>query len=181
VIVLSDWTFLHPHQVIARLKQEGGFFNRPEADAPTARRCVAERTMWADADGPTDIATSPGEPTPSWSTATAPRKVDRALRPGERVRCASSNAAAQTTLQRPHPRPAMTVVDSDGQNVPAGSSRGIPEATRRTYDVIVEPARIRAFTFGCGDDRPRAGPGDGSHRDLGMIAAFRRSHGPTLP
>ena len=28
VIVLSDWTFMHPHRLFTRLKQEGGFFNR---------------------------------------------------------------------------------------------------------------------------------------------------------
>jgi CopA family copper-resistance protein len=28
VIVLSDWSFLHPHRIFSRLKQEGGFFNR---------------------------------------------------------------------------------------------------------------------------------------------------------
>src|SRR5687767_5761508 len=28
VIVLSDWSFMHPHTIFTRLKQEGGFFNR---------------------------------------------------------------------------------------------------------------------------------------------------------
>jgi hypothetical protein len=28
IIVLSDWSFLHPHQIFSRPKQEGGFFNR---------------------------------------------------------------------------------------------------------------------------------------------------------
>jgi CopA family copper-resistance protein len=28
VIVLSDWTFMHPHQLINRLKQQGGYYNR---------------------------------------------------------------------------------------------------------------------------------------------------------
>src|SRR3546814_8197195 len=28
VIVLSDWTFLHPHQVMGKLKKQGGYFNR---------------------------------------------------------------------------------------------------------------------------------------------------------
>jgi FtsP/CotA-like multicopper oxidase with cupredoxin domain len=28
VIVLSDWSFMHPHMIFSRLKQEGGFFNR---------------------------------------------------------------------------------------------------------------------------------------------------------
>ena len=28
VIVLSDWSFMHPHMIFTRMKQEGGFFNR---------------------------------------------------------------------------------------------------------------------------------------------------------
>ena len=28
VVVLSDWSFLHPHTIFTRMKQEGGFFNR---------------------------------------------------------------------------------------------------------------------------------------------------------
>ncbi|MBS0504646.1 MAG: multicopper oxidase domain-containing protein, partial [Proteobacteria bacterium] len=28
VVVLSDWTFLHPHKVMLKLKQRGGYFNR---------------------------------------------------------------------------------------------------------------------------------------------------------
>jgi len=28
VIVLSDWSFLHPHQIIRKLRQEAGYFNR---------------------------------------------------------------------------------------------------------------------------------------------------------
>ncbi len=28
VIVLSDWSFMHPHTIFTRLKQEGALFNR---------------------------------------------------------------------------------------------------------------------------------------------------------
>src|SRR5688500_15433814 len=37
VIVLSDWTFMHPHRLFTRLKQEGGFFNRN-------KRTLADKT-----------------------------------------------------------------------------------------------------------------------------------------
>jgi CopA family copper-resistance protein len=57
VILLSDWTFLHPHQVIQRLKQEGGFFNRQKQTLTTAEMPLAERLMWGRMRmDPTDIA-----------------------------------------------------------------------------------------------------------------------------
>ena len=31
VIVLSDWSFLHPHDIVAMLKKEGGVFNRQKS------------------------------------------------------------------------------------------------------------------------------------------------------
>ena len=50
VIVLSDWSFLHPHQIIQKLRQQAGYFNRqrmalagrlsgePEQQMPSADR-----------------------------------------------------------------------------------------------------------------------------------------------
>jgi len=51
VIVLSDWSFLHPHQIIQKLRQQAGYFNR-------RRMTLAADAGWrpgnvrADADGP---------------------------------------------------------------------------------------------------------------------------------
>ena len=64
VIVLSDWTFLQPHQLITRLKQEGGFFNRQKhtlagmlSGGPEEAMSAGERAQWGKMRmDPTDIA-----------------------------------------------------------------------------------------------------------------------------
>ena len=63
VIVLSDWTFMHPHKLFTRLKQDGGFFNRnkrtladrmggkPDPLSPADRNMFTQMRM-----DPTDIS-----------------------------------------------------------------------------------------------------------------------------
>jgi CopA family copper-resistance protein len=63
VIVLSDWTFLHPHQIVARLRQQAGYFNRNRmtlagrlSGDPEQRMPAADRAMFARMRmDPTDI------------------------------------------------------------------------------------------------------------------------------
>ena len=38
LIVLSDWSFLYPHQIFSRFEQEGGFFNR-QRETLLGQRC----------------------------------------------------------------------------------------------------------------------------------------------
>jgi CopA family copper-resistance protein len=105
VIVLSDWSFMHPHTIFTRLKQEGDFFNRQKLTltdrlrgraAPLTRE---ERDMFNRARmDPTDI---------SDVTAAAFRFLVNGhttgenwtglFAAGERVRLRIINAAAQTT------------------------------------------------------------------------------------
>src|SRR3546814_299752 len=66
VIVLSDWTFLHPHQLFGKLKKQGGYFNRQKqtlaglvgGEDDLARTMpLSERLMWGKMRmDPTDIA-----------------------------------------------------------------------------------------------------------------------------
>lgn len=148
VIVLSDWSFLHPHQIFTRLKQEGGFFNRQKrtladrlsgkADPMTAE----ERDMFARMRmDPTDIADvteaaysflinghSPGE---NWTGL---------FRTGERVRLRIINAAAQTIFNFRIPGLRMTVVATDGIAVRPVMVDEFQIGNAETYDVIVAPA-----------------------------------------
>src|SRR3546814_1272200 len=64
VIVLSDWTFLHPHQLVTKLKAEGGYFNRQKQTVfgmlrggPEESMSAADRAMWGQMRmDPADIA-----------------------------------------------------------------------------------------------------------------------------
>ena len=152
VIVLSDWSFFHPHQIIAKLKQEGGFFNRQKETLLGKRSeklSREDRLMFARMRmDPTDIAdvTEAGYtflvnghgPSENWTGL---------FRPGERVRLRIINAAAQTIFNIRIPRLTMTVVAADGQNVRPVTVEEFQIGNAETYDVIIAPAEDRAFTF----------------------------------
>jgi CopA family copper-resistance protein len=149
VVVLSDWTFLHPHMVIARLKQEGGFFNRQKQTLTNSDMPLAERLMWGRMRmDPTDIADVTGStytylvnghgPTENWTGL---------FRPGERVRLRIINAAAQSIFNVRIPGLAMTVVEADGQWVRPVSVEEFQIGNAETYDVIVTPTEDRAYTL----------------------------------
>jgi CopA family copper-resistance protein len=152
VIVLSDWSFSHPHRVMSKLKQEGGFFNRQkltllgraqEKISAEDRRMFAKMRM-----DPTDI----GDVTEATYTflvnGHGPQENWTGLfRPGERVRLRIINAAAQTIFNIRIPGLTITVVAADGQNVRPVSVEEIQIGNAETYDVIVQPVEDRAFTF----------------------------------
>src|SRR3546814_17762029 len=64
VIVFSDWTFLHPHQLVTKLKAEGGYFNRQKQTVfgmlrggPEESMSASDRAMWGKMRmDPADIA-----------------------------------------------------------------------------------------------------------------------------
>ena len=148
VLVLSDWSFLHPHQIFTRLKQEGGFFNRQKrtladrlsgkADPMTAE----ERAMFAKMRmDPTDIADVTEAAYSFLINGHSPRENWTGLfRAGERVRLRIINAAAQTIFNFRIPGLRMTVVATDGIAVQPVVVDEFQIGNAETYDVIVTPA-----------------------------------------
>lgn len=148
VLVLSDWSFLHPHQIFTRLKQEGGFFNRQKrtladrlsgkADPMTAE----ERDMFAKMRmDPTDIADVTEAAYSFLINGHSPRENWTGLfRAGERVRLRIINAAAQTIFNFRIPGLRMTVVATDGIAVQPVVVDEFQIGNAETYDVIVTPA-----------------------------------------
>ncbi|HZV18144.1 MAG TPA: copper resistance system multicopper oxidase [Sphingobium sp.] len=156
VIVLSDWTFLHPHRLIAKLKTEGGYFNRQKQTLLGARKSGAEETMSA-ADramwgrmrmDPTDIADVTAATYTYLVNGHGPAENWTGLfRPGERVRLRIINAAAMTIFNLRIPGLPMTVVSADGQNVRPVTVDEFQIGNAETYDVIVQPTEDKAFTL----------------------------------
>ena len=153
VIVLSDWSFLHPHQVMARLKQEAGYFNRQRRtlldragnDAMSAQDSAMFAQMRMD---PTDIADVTGATYTYLVNGHGPQDNWTGLfRAGERVRLRIINAAAQTIFNVRIPGLAMTVVAADGQNVRSVEVDEFQMGNAETYDVIVTPRDDRAYSF----------------------------------
>jgi CopA family copper-resistance protein len=151
VIVLSDWSFLHPHQIFSRMKQEGGFFNRQKETLLGQRSkklSQADRQMFAQMRmDPADISDvteaaytllinghSPGE---NWTGL---------FSPGERVRLRIINAAAQTIFNVRIPGLAMTMVATDGINMRPVEIDEFQIGNAETYDFIVEPSD-QAYTI----------------------------------
>ncbi|ATY33466.1 copper resistance system multicopper oxidase [Sphingomonas psychrotolerans] len=156
VIVLSDWSFLHPHQLITRLKQEGGYFNRQKqtllgqlSGASEDRMSAKDRRMWGKMRmDPTDIADVTAATYTYLINGHGPHENWTGLfRPGERVRLRIVNAAAMTIFNVRIPGLRMTVVSADGQNVRPVTVDEFQIGNAETYDVIVQPTEDRAFTF----------------------------------
>jgi CopA family copper-resistance protein len=175
VIVLSDWTFLHPHRVIAKLKQEGGYFNRQrQALAGAAGEndmSAAERLRWGRMRmDPTDIADVTGTTYTYLVNGHGPAENWTGLfRAGERVRLRVINASAMSIFNVRIPGLPMTVVQADGQNVRPVETDEFQISVAETYDVVVTPAD-RAYTL-VAESIDRSGLGRATLAPrLGMVA-----------
>ncbi|HYC95492.1 MAG TPA: copper resistance system multicopper oxidase [Sphingomicrobium sp.] len=154
VIVLSDWTFMHPHMLFTRLKQEGGFFNRnrrtladkmsgkPDPLLPADARMFAQMRM-----DPTDISDVTAAAYTYLINGHSPAENWTGLfRPGERVRLRIINAGAQTIFNVRIPGLKLRVVATDGINVRPVEVDEVQIGNAETYDLIVVP-EDRAYSF----------------------------------
>jgi CopA family copper-resistance protein len=151
VIVLSDWTFMHPHALFVRLKQEGGFFNRNKRTlankgrdnlSPEDTRMFAQMRM-----DPTDISDVTAAAYTYLINGHSPAENWTGLfRPGERVRLRIINAAAQTIFNLRIPGLKLLVVATDGIDVRPIEVDELQIGNAETYDLIVVPEN-RAYTF----------------------------------
>lgn len=204
VLVLSDYSFLHPHRIFEKLKQEGGVFNYQKQTVAGLLRgrdqTLAERLEWSRMlMDPTDISDVTGSiyrflvnghgPDENWTGL---------FKPGERVRLRFINAAAQTIFNVRIPGLRLTVVAADGQNVRPVTVDEFQIGNAETYDIIVQPDEDRAYTIvseavdrsglGRATLAPRPGMSAevpplrarplGTMRDMGMDMSAHAGHGP---
>lgn len=156
VIVLSDWTFLHPHQLVNKLKAEGGYFNRQKQTlfgairgGPEEAMSTGDRAMWGQMRmDPADIADVTASTYHYLINGHGPQENWTGLfQPGERVRLRIINAATMSIFNIRIPGLRMTVVSADGQNVRPVTVDEFQIGNAETYDVIVQPTEDKAFTF----------------------------------
>ena len=150
VIVLSDYSFMHPHTIFTKLKQMGGYFNHQKLTA-TDREAISARERlewgWMRMD-PTDVADVTGATYAYLVNGHGPRDNWTALfRPGERVRLRFVNASAMTTFNVRIPGLKLSIVQADGLNVRPVEVDEFQIAVAETYDAIVEPVEDRAFAL----------------------------------
>jgi CopA family copper-resistance protein len=151
VLMLADWSPMHPHEQLRRLKVQAGYFNRQRQDIAglLAKRDqpLKDRLEWAKARmDATDISDVTGatysfvingqDTAANWTGLFAP---------GERVRLRIINASAMTNFNFRIPGLALTVVAADGNLVQPVETDELQIAIAETYDIIVRPTADQAF------------------------------------
>jgi CopA family copper-resistance protein len=177
VIVLSDFSHLHPHMIMRKLKQQGGVFNHQKETVAGLlagkEQTLQERREWAKMRmDPTDISDVTGAAYTFLINGHGPRDNWTGLfKPGERVRLRFISAAAQTIFDVRIPGLKLTVVAADGQAVRPVEVDEFQIGNAETYDVIVQPTEDRAFTL-VAEAVDRSGMGRATLAPrLGMTAA----------
>jgi L-ascorbate oxidase len=151
VLVLSDWSPIHPHEQMRRLKMMGGYFNRQRQTLAGLLagkdQSLADRLAWAkmrmDA---TDISDVTGSTysflvnghgnAENWTGLFAP---------GEKVRLRVINASSMTNFNFRIPGLPLTVVAADGNPVQPVETDEVQIAIAETYDFIVEPGSAETY------------------------------------
>ncbi len=150
VLLLSEFTPLHPHVVMKKLKTGEEYFNHQKTtltdDYPLSGE---ERRMWANMRMmPTDILDVTAPAYTYLANGHGPKEgLEYLFKSGERVRLRIINGSAMTFFNVRIPGLRMTVVAADGQNVRPVEVDELQIATAETYDVVVEPARAAAYTI----------------------------------
>ncbi|WP_285712290.1 copper resistance system multicopper oxidase [Erythrobacter oryzae] len=149
ILLLSEFTPLHPHRIMDRLRKGEGYFNYQQtAWADDYPLSAADRRMWAEMRMPaTDIADVTGSTYTYLANGRGPKEgMEFAFNPGERIRLRVINGAAQTFFNLRIPGLPMTVIASDGQNVAPVEVDEFQIGTAETYDIIIQPT-AEAYTI----------------------------------
>jgi L-ascorbate oxidase len=153
VLVLSDWSSLHPHELMRRLKLASGLFNRQKQTLSGLMagqgQTMAERLQWARMRmDPTDIADVTGQTYSYLVNGHGTQENWTGLfTPGERIRLRVINASAMTNFNVRLPGLAITVVAADGNAVEPVDVDELQIAIAETYDLIVQPRDACAYAF----------------------------------
>ena len=151
VLILADWSFEHPHMLLRKLKQMGGYFNRQKQTLSGLLKGrdqkEADRLMWgAMRMDPTDISDI-SSPTYTYmiNGHDTGGNWTGIFTPGERVRLRIINASTMTNFNLRIPSLPMTVIAADGQNVTPVETDEFQIAIAETYDVIITPPDAKAY------------------------------------
>jgi FtsP/CotA-like multicopper oxidase with cupredoxin domain len=141
VVMLSEFSPLHPHMIMRKLKLGEHYFNRQMQTATEGDMSAEMRRMWGQMRmNPRDIADVSGSTYTYLINGHGPEdKLELAFKPGERVRLRFINGGAMTFFNIRIPGVPMTVIAADGQYVDEVEVDEFQIGTAETYDVIVAP------------------------------------------
>lgn len=150
VVMLSDWSPMDPHTLMKKLKVGEAPFNFQKTTATDDYPLSGEdRRMWARMRMmPTDISDVSAPLYSYLLNGHGPEDgLEFAFNPGERVRLRFINGSAMTFFNVRIPGLPMTVIAADGQDVRPVEVDEFQIGNAETYDVIVEPTGMDAFTI----------------------------------
>jgi CopA family copper-resistance protein len=150
IILLSEFTPMHPHQIMKKLKVAEGYFSQQKtATFDNYDMSAEERLMWGRMRMmPTDIA-DVSAPTYTYmiNGHGAADGLELPYEPGERIRLRFINGSAMTFFNIRIPGLPLTIVQADGQNVQPTQVDEFQIGIAETYDVIVTPGKQGAFAL----------------------------------
>lgn len=177
VIVLSDYSFMHPHEIFRKLKAHAGYFNHQKQTVAGLMKgedqSFADRKEWSRMlMDPTDVLDVTGSTYTFLINGHGPKDNWTGLfTPGERVRLRFVNAGAMTIFNVRIPGLKLQVVQSDGQNVQPVEVDEFQISPAETYDIVVQPTGDQAYTL-VAEAADRSGMGRATLAPrLGMTAA----------
>ena len=183
IILLSEFTPMHPHAIMKKLKVSEGYFSMQKTSATDDYPLSGEdRRMWGKMRMmPTDIADVSA---PTYSYLINGHGPDDGLElpysPGERVRLRIINGSAMTFFNIRLPGLPMTLVQADGVNVQPVEVDELQIGVAETYDVIVTPTEAGAFAVAA-ESMDRSGMAQASLTSQpGRKAAFPALRDPPL-
>jgi CopA family copper-resistance protein len=198
VLVLSEFTPTHPHEIMRKLKVGEHHFNRQLQTLTSGEMSAADRLMWGRMRmNPRDIAdVSAPEYTYLVNGHGPADDLELRFQPGERVRLRVINASAMTFFNVRIPGVEMVVIAADGQDVTPVPIDEFQIGVAETYDVIVTPgagahvvvaeamdrsgmalATLTSAPGARGDIPPLRDPVTLTMADMGMGAKDHSAHG----
>ena len=141
VVLLSEFTPRHPHEIARLLKVGEHYFNDQMQTATEGDMPVAERLMWGGMRmNPRDISDVTGSTYTFLINGHGPMDgLEYLFTPGERVRLRVINGSAMTFFNVRLPGVPMTVIAADGMDVAPVEVDEFQIGTAETYDVVVTP------------------------------------------
>ena len=141
VVLLSEFSPLHPHEIMRKLKVGEHYFNRQMQTATNGDMSGEMRRMWGRMRmNPRDIADVSGATYNYLINGHGPADgLELAFQPGERVRLRVINGSAMTFFNVRIPGVPMVVIAADGQEVVETEVDEFQIGVAETYDVIVAP------------------------------------------
>jgi CopA family copper-resistance protein len=141
VVLLSEFTPIHPHEIMRKLKVGEHYFQRQMQTATEGEMSGAVRRMWGQMRmNPRDIADVTGSTYTYLINGHGPADdLQLEFRAGERVRLRVINGSAMSFFNVRIPGVPMTVIQADGQDVAEVQVDEFQIGVAETYDVIVTP------------------------------------------